>query len=95
MRSWWFIPGMRLTRANPRGQMEAARSMRREKKTQKRPPRCLAPQSDGAASSRRDNTEASRLRSASLAALQRWLQIKAGLASQAKIYATTDAPRDA
>lgn len=31
IRSWWFIHGMRLTRANPHSQMEAARSMRREK----------------------------------------------------------------
>lgn len=31
IRSSWFIHGMRLTRANPHSQMEAARSMRREK----------------------------------------------------------------
>lgn len=30
MKSWWFIHGMRLTRAKPHSQMEAARSMRRE-----------------------------------------------------------------
>lgn len=64
-------------------------------KNQKRPPRLLHCTGD-APSSRRDNTEASRRRFASLPAFKRWPQIKWCLASQAKIYATTlhtDAPR--
>lgn len=64
-------------------------------KNQKRPP-SLSRYADGAPSPPRDNTEASRHRPASLPALKRWLQIKACLASQAKIYAITrhtDAPR--
>lgn len=64
-------------------------------KNQKRP-QSLSRYADGAPSPPRDNTEASRHRPASLPALKRWLQIKACLASQAKIYAITrhtDAPR--